>query len=111
MTPEFGFIGWCCDDNHDKIWGYFFRDHNIEDSVRPWYLIPYRNVCIFWGRRGRAMQFKSSVCDVELVKLTQTKENKGYVKIYKNKLFEIWPTFQEEMESKLIVEILSGKIK
>jgi hypothetical protein len=109
---EFGFIGWCNEDNHDKVWGYFLRATGAE----PW---PGQtvtrddgwNCCIFWGRRGKAMQFKADVTGYELKKLSQSKLKKGYNKITSERLLEIWPTFIEEAEGKLMWEILAGKVK
>ena len=111
---EFRFIGWCNEENHDKVWGYFLRPtavitnnwgstYPIKDS--GW------NCCIFWGRRGKAMQFKADVTGHELNKLVQTKINKGYNKIDSTKLNEIWPTFADEASMKLTFEVLAGNVK
>jgi hypothetical protein len=109
IENEFGFIGWCEEDNHDKVWGYFYRPtpnaRSWENKAHGW------NCCIFWARRGRAMQFKTDVTGYELDKLVQTKLRKGYDKITQPKLFEIWPSFITEAEGKLMWEVLSGKIK
>lgn len=115
IEDQFGFIGWCNEDNHDKVWGYFYRPTPIDPNMgwgvptksRGW------NCCIFWAARGKAMHFKPDVTGYELDKLVQTKLNpkKGYVKISQPKLFEIWPTFIQEAEAKLMWDVLAGKVK
>jgi len=106
IESQFGFIGWCNDpkENHDKIWGYFYRP----TPEGQW----HKNCCIFWARRGKAMQFKADIASYELTeKLVRSKLKKGYVKISQARLFEIWPTFVEEAEAKLMWEVLAGTIK
>jgi len=114
MTTEFGFIGWCNDpkENHDKVWGYFYRP--TPEAIGNWWITKERgwNCVVFWARRGRAMQFKSDVTGYELTKLAQQKQNKkGYDSISPQKLMEIWPTFVQECESKLMWDVLAGKVK
>lgn len=112
MEQKFGFIGWCNEDNHDKIWGYFYRPTPEWESANPSnrYWIQ-RNVCVFWARRGRAMQFKADITGYDLNKLVDSKRKKGYAEISEKKLMEIWPTFVQEAEAKLMWEVLAGKIK
>lgn len=113
IENQFGFIGWCNEDNHDKIWGYFYRP--TDTSVGTLWSKPTKaqgwNCCIFWARRGRAMQFKQDVTGRELDKLVNSKLKKGYERISQPKLFEIWPSFVEEAEGKLMWDILAGKVK
>lgn len=109
IDENFGWIGWCNEDNHDKVWGYFYRP--TPDANRYCGGSYGRNCCVFWARRGKAMQFKSNVTGHELDKLMQSKLKKGYDKISQPKLFEIWPTFIAEAEGKLMWDVLAGKIK
>ena len=114
MATEFGFIGHCFDpvENHDKIWGYFYRP--TDNWTRSaWGDPDYgRNVVIFWARRGRAMKFKPDVKNWELDKLQRNKQDKkDYVLITPTKLLEIWPTFIQECEEKLMWDVLAGKVK
>ena len=109
IENEFGFIGWCNEGTHDKIWGYFYRP---TPNASVWASKDYGwNCCIFWARRGRAMQFKPDVTGYELDKLVDSKIKKGYEKISQPKLFEIWPSFITEAEGKLMWDILAGKVK
>lgn len=114
MKTEFGFIGHCYDpvENHDKIWGYFYRPTpGWDDKSIPAYARSFRNVCIFWARRGKSMQFKSALDNIELAKTKRSKLNKGYNELSTAKFLEIWPSFIQECEEKLMWDVLSGKIK
>lgn len=109
MSMEFGFIGWCKEDNHDKIWGYFLRP---TPNAQVWINKQYGwNCCVFWARRGKAMQFKADTTGHELNKLVSSKLKKGYREITPEKLREIWPSFDSESEGKLLMEVLSGRVK
>jgi len=111
IENEFKFIGWNTEGNSDKIWGYFLRP-STNGRTSIWNPPDHgRNCCIFWGRRGKAMQFKADVVGHELDKLVQSKRKKGYLKIDQSKLLNIWPTFITEAEGKLMWDVLAGKIK
>jgi hypothetical protein len=114
IENEFVFIGWNTEGTSDKIWGYFLRP-TPEDTTRPFWMRPRKdqgwNCCIFWGRRGKAMQFKADTTGHELDKLARSKIKKGYLKIDEAKLLNIWPTFIEEAEGKLMWEVLAGRVK
>ncbi len=112
-NEDFGFIGWCHEDNHDKVWGYFYRP-TAAPSKYFWEVPTHEqgwNCCIFWAARGKAMQFKADVTGYELEKLVRSKTKKHYASITYEKLTEIWPTFEEEMKLKLSFEVLAGKVK
>lgn len=111
IENEFMFIGWNQEGTSDKIWGYFLRP-TPEAETKTWITKTWgHNCCIFWGRRGKAMQFKADTTGYSLDKLREGKLKKGYKQISRDKLLEIWPTFIEEAEAKLMWDVLSGKIK
>lgn len=114
IENKFVFIGWNTEGNSDKIWGYFLRPTE-EDMSLPFWKRPSKlrgwNCCVFWGRRGKAMQFKADTTGHELDKLVSSKLKKGYLSINETKLLAIWPTFIEEAEGKLMWEVLAGKVK
>ena len=119
MDFEFGWIGWYEDkeENSDKIWGFFYRptpeydEYMKKPSSNRWgWSIPDRNICYFWGRRGKAMQFKAGMASEALSK-ARGKSSKGYDSINKSKLMTIWPTFEEEAKVKLSFEVLVGNVK
>lgn len=112
MATEFVFIGWCNDptENHDKVWGYFLRP--TPDADRWTTKSDGWNCVIFWARRGKAMQFKADKTGWDLSKLAAQKQNKkDYRPITQEKLLEIWPTFIQECEEKLMWDVLAGKVK
>jgi hypothetical protein len=113
IENEFGFIGWSTEGTSDKIWGYFYRPTPGHVQVRYGNPNLFRNICIFWGRRGKAMQFKAGVHDYDLDMLRYSKlhPKKGYVEIDQTKLMAIWPSFIEEAEAKLMWAVLAGKVK
>ena len=114
IENEFRFIGWNTEGTSDKIWGYFLRP-TPEDTRQPSWSRPRKeqgwNCCIFWARRGKAMQFQPDITGYELDKLVNSKLKKGYLKIDQAKLLTIWPTFITEAEGKLMWDVLAGKIK
>ncbi len=113
IENEFVFIGWNTEGTSDKIWGYFLRPTNT-DGLSDWQK-PRKsrgwNCCIFWGRRGKAMQFKGDITGWDLEKLQDSKLKKGYQSISEARLMEIWPTFIADAEAKLMWDVLSGKVK
>jgi hypothetical protein len=110
---EFGYIGWCKEGSHDKIWGYFYRPSPEYEAAKntPVWSIPVRNVCVFWGRRGKALQFKANTTGYDLYRLEESKSKKGYTEINEKILTEIWTTFASEAELKLSFEVLAGNVK
>lgn len=111
IENEFGFIGWNTEGNSDKIWGFFHRPTPNFQPQRWGNPNHNQNVCVFWGRRGKAMQFKGDISGHDLDKLKQSKLKKGYLQISEEKLLNIWPTFITEAEGKLMWDVLAGKIK
>jgi hypothetical protein len=84
---NYEFIGWCKEDNHDKVWGVIKLREN--DNT----------VCVFWGRRGKKLQTKvSSETYRDMYRLIDSKTRKGYQKVSKEKLNEVYPEFQTDLE-------------
>jgi hypothetical protein len=112
MSQQFGFIGWNTEGTSDKVWGYFIRP--TPQRLSPGHYAPAhwnQNCCVFWAGRGKAMQFKADLTGSDLDKLAASKRKKGYLEINETKLQAIWPTFIQEAESKLMWDVLAGKIK
>lgn len=111
LKDKFGFIGWYNEGTSDKIWGFFYRgEMPVASAANFWSPSIGREVCVFWARRGAKMQFKIDHTGHMLDKLVHSKTKKGYNTINSDKLLEIWPTFIQEAEEKLMWDILSGKI-
>lgn len=110
IQNEFVFIGWNTEGTSDKVWGYFLRP--TDNAAARWVTKEQGwNCCVFWAGRGKAMRFKADITGYELTNLMHSKLRKGYKSISQTKLMEIWPTFIEEAESKLMWEVLAGNIK
>lgn len=86
---EYEHIGWCKEDNHDKVWGII--------SVRE--VNPRTRVFVtFWGRRGYKLHFKVwEGDDWSAYQEFRKKERKGYKSIPQTDLDQVYPGFEEEM--------------
>lgn len=87
---EVYWVGWVNEGNHDKLWG-VLKSANGNTFYN------------FWCRRGATMQFKKVDSPAY-----RHKEKKGYKQITPDKLDEIYPTFMQEAEMKLVFANLSG---
>lgn len=89
---RFEFIGHMYDakENHDKVWGVIVLS---DDSVT------WNPKCLtFWGRRGKKLQTQLGVLTYDTTKLIRAKVNKGYLEVDENKLNEVYPEFQSDLE-------------
>ena len=96
---DYRFIGWCREDNHDKIWGV------LQLSERNSYSGKYLT---FWGRRGKALRTKL-VDDSwwKMDRLIESKERKGYQSITPEFLIEtVYPEFNEDLEKLSVYALL-----
>ena len=86
---KYQFIGWCSDGVHDKVWVCVQLSHA---RWRGKYLS-------IWGRRGKSLQSKvtDDASDYDIDKLIRSKESK-YAEIPIDKLHEVYPEFQEDLE-------------
>lgn len=100
MSVEFRFIGWCKEDNHDKVWTVF-------KAGDTWYA--------GWGKRDKALSFKQHNTGPnpswDLRKLIEQKKSKGYVEVDKFRLFVLFPNFEESVQSRLVFATLANKVK
>jgi predicted DNA-binding WGR domain protein len=91
MSIDYKFIGWCTEENHDKVWACIQLNG---DSWRGAY-------ATVWGRRGKKLQHKvhteTSLWDME--KLIEKKCDKGYDKVSESKLNHIYPEFKDDLEA------------
>ncbi len=99
MQIKFGWIGWNQDDGSDKIWGWLHQSQYAHDA---------KTAFIFWGRRGKTLSFKTCANDYDLIKLVDSKNRKGYVRINESEFKDLWPDFYEMCEQKLTWHILSS---
>ena len=95
-------IGWYHKDNSDKIWGAVLIKTT---GTRPGFWANSPEVIgvwmIFWGRRGRALQTKltepMTSRDMHHDHFKK-KLDKGYQRVARNKLDQVYPEFQDDLE-------------
>ena len=90
---NYRYIGHCYDskENHDKVWGAIDLDENGD----PW---SWKcNVLTFWGRRGKKLSTLLVTDQVKSRKVIQKKERE-YTEIRKDRLDEVYPEFQADLE-------------
>ena len=89
MKVDYRYIGWCSEDNSDKVWVC------IQLSGDRW----YGKYLTVWGRRGKQLQSKIiDVSDRDIGNLIRSKNNKGYREIPEDKLNEVYPEFEQDLE-------------
>jgi hypothetical protein len=93
-------IGHCKEGTSDKVWGM------IQLPVSEQY--GYPDYIAFWGRRGKKLQTKlhRSIPNWEVSKLCDKKEDRGYNTIDVNRLEEVYPEFESDLESTAIWAML-----
>lgn len=91
---NYRWIGWCNDDNHDKVWVVLETGNYNYTTV--------------WGRRGKKLQTKPfSGTRNDLDKLISVKRNKGYFSVGKDNLDRVYPDFEKDLEQTAIWAVLS----
>ncbi len=81
---NYQFIGWCHQENHDKVWVM------IQLANSKWLTV--------WGRRGKTLQTKILDTDSWTVrKLIDSKAIKGYRTIQKDNLNTVYPEFEQDL--------------
>jgi len=89
MTINYKYIGWCSEDNSDKVWVC------IQLNGDRW----HGKFLTVWGRRGKRLQSKLiESTTYEMGKLVGSKDAKGYCEIPEDKLHEVYPEFQQDLE-------------
>ena len=89
MNINYRYIGWCSEDNSDKVWAC------IQLSGDRW----HGKFLTVWGRRGKQLQSKIiDVSDRDIGNLIRSKDAKGYREIPQDKLHEVYPEFQQDLE-------------
>jgi hypothetical protein len=89
MTINYKYIGWCSVDNSDKVWAC------IQLSGDRW----GGKFLTVWGRRSKRLQSKIVESNpYEMGKLIGSKVAKGYCAIPEDKLNEVYPEFEQDLE-------------
>lgn len=93
-------IGWCKEDNHDKVW---IIQQLGGDNFSGRFVV-------IWGRRGRKLQHKihEYMTRYQIYNLIQSKENKGYQSIDDKRLDSVYPEFKNDLEKTTVWALLSA---
>jgi predicted DNA-binding WGR domain protein len=104
MAVKYIFIGWCKQDNHDKVWGII----QLTDKTNPnsnWIDWTENDFVTVWGRRGKALQTKihKDTTSYAMLQLAQKKQHKSkpeecYKEVDKTKLDEVYPEFEQDLK-------------
>ena len=101
---KYYWIGHCKEGNSDKVWGLIRLTGDDKE-------VGYRtnNYVAFWGRRGKKLQTKihENIDRWEANKLCNKKENRGYKSIDSNRLDEVYPGFEEDLQKTTVWALLS----
>jgi hypothetical protein len=87
-------IGWMQEGKSDKVWGMIM----LQGSGDMWGWSNNKYVS-FWGRRGAKLQTKIVECSASEARgMFRKKLDKGYQDVDKNRLDEVYPEFQSDLE-------------
>jgi predicted DNA-binding WGR domain protein len=106
---KYQFIGWCKEDDHDKVWGVIELAHDI-DGAGQFSWNPKNSYVTFWGRRGKKLQTKiSNEYESDIKTIIRRKEKKGYQSINATGLDEVYPEFQSDLEKTAVWSMLKAQ--
>lgn len=106
MKINYKWIGWCSEDNHDKVWGVI----DLGQARAPdWTGIGGldHKFVTFWGRRGKRLQTKiSEQMQYDIQRLIDAKEKKGYTRVDHQRLDAVYPEFESDLQKTAVWAIL-----
>jgi len=92
---NYEWIGWCKEDNHDKVWGVIILERDINKYVYD----PNHQIVTFWGRRGKKLMTKvSTESQRNINKLIDSKSKKGYNSVSLENLNKVYPEFETDLQ-------------
>lgn len=96
----FKWIGWCHDNNHDKVW-------MIVQIGGDRYSGRFVSI---WGRRGKKLQSKiyEYLTTREVNKLIESKEIKGYKHVEEKDLDSVYTEFKDDLEKTTVWALLAA---
>lgn len=99
---KYEFIGTYKEGTSDKVWCALL----LKDEERYGAHITYATV---WGRRGKTLQSKVfNGTRWEMKRIIDKKRDKGYIPANKNHLDEIYPEFEQDLETTAVWAIMKG---
>lgn len=103
---NYKFIGWCQEDNHDKVWAAILLSESDDLKRSGWGQCKWVTI---WGRRGKKLQSKIFDSNsVELNKLISSKHSKGYRQVSQGELNAVYPEFQQDLEKTAVWALLAN---
>lgn len=100
---RYAHIGWCHEDNHDKVWGVIC----LQEPFSTWHTDG--KFVTFWGRRGKKLQTKTvEGGHYEVKKMFDKKLDKGYQEVDKRRLDEVYPEFEQDLEKTAVWAMLGA---
>jgi hypothetical protein len=98
---KYEYLCWMQEGKSDKVWGMILLQDSGGWNSENKYVS-------FWGRRGAKLQTRIvECCRYEAVTMFQKKRNKGYQEVDENRLDEVYPEFQSDLEKTAIWAMLS----
>lgn len=117
---NYDFIGWCNDGKHDKVYVVIpIKSHGLK------YGYEYVDYLTVWGRRGKKLQCQLKYTNIprlggtyeddsieyfytisSIATLVNSKIKKGYQHVDRNKLDQVYPEFEQDLEKLAIWESL-----
>ena len=103
---NYHWIGHCKEGNSDKVWG-LIRLNGEDDDLQ--FGRRYNNYVAFWGRRGKKLQTKihENIDRWDADKLADKKKDRGYNTININRLDEVYPEFENDLQATTVWALLS----
>lgn len=107
---HYEFIGWERDEekNVDKVWGVIcISEPTFNPPNLAWVLGTYVS---FWGRRGKKLSTKVYTNETQsgIRKIWVKKHSEGYTEIHEQRLAEVYPEFQDDLEKTAVWALLSN---
>lgn len=103
---NYHWIGHCREDTSDKIWG-LIRLTGPDDDMQ--FGTIKNHYIAFWGRRGKRLQTKIHY-DIDrrgADRLCDKKQSRGYNTIDVNRLDEVYPEFENDLQATTVWALLS----
>ena len=98
---NYEFIGWCKEGTSDKVWGVICL-HRIEGF--------HYKYLVFWGRRETKLQtVTQEKTHWDIRKLINKKQEKGYVEINTDRLDQVYPEFESDLEATTMWSLLKAE--
>lgn len=84
----------------DKLWGYVSVDsRNTWNNKTHW---------VWWANTGKTISLRPSLFFQKIRQTESIKQTHGYQFITEEQLLEKWPNIQEQLDNRLLYEMLSN---